>query len=99
MEVNRDYYIDKTNPITGTYKCCMKQEIQGGVNRKYGKLTLAYAERRQAFRNDVSRQCSGWTLLFFRKQCKEKTLLLPLTGQLPASSFPWMWKEKWKEIN
>lgn len=40
MEINREYYIDKANLITGTYKCCMKQEFHGGINRKYGNLTL-----------------------------------------------------------
>lgn len=40
MELNTSYYLDETNPINGTYKCCMKQEFHGGTNRKYGKITL-----------------------------------------------------------
>ena len=44
MEIIRDYYIDETNPVNGTYKCCMKQEFHGGINRKYGKMTLRAAE-------------------------------------------------------
>ncbi|MBR2696254.1 MAG: hypothetical protein IKE48_01975 [Parasporobacterium sp.] len=40
MEINRSYYIDETNPINGTYECCMKQEFHGGINRRYGRIRL-----------------------------------------------------------
>ena len=26
--------------MNGTYKCCMTQRFKGGINRRYGKMTL-----------------------------------------------------------
>lgn len=40
MEINRNYYLKKESPVNGTYKCCMKQEFHGGINRRYGRITL-----------------------------------------------------------
>lgn len=32
--------MNKNERINGIYKCCMIQEFHGGINRKYGKVTL-----------------------------------------------------------
>lgn len=31
--------------VDGTYKCCMKLEFHGGINRKYGNMTLRTDEK------------------------------------------------------